>query len=109
MTGEQPQPKAWTTQEILHELFTTVQHGMQTRSQSFIPLIEEAVKGDSPDVLEQRLNLIQEGVVLDVLALIEGLTGPTVWPGLSLVNAETGEMLTEFPTWDWAAFKSELP
>ncbi len=87
--------KQWTNKEILHEfLWTIVELAYEYGSKSAEELRETAAS-DSPEELKHRLINIQLGIVNVAFGLIDGRSGPSDWPGIKLVNAETGETLSD--------------
>jgi hypothetical protein len=87
--------KVWTNEEVLHEfLLTTVRYVYRTAELSLGPIREDAID-ENPNRLKDRLVELQIGILSIAFGLIDGVSGPTYWPGLRLVNAETGEDLSE--------------
>ena len=61
--------------------------------------IREAAIDDNPNRLENRLVELQVGAVVRMLSLIDGTSVPSDWPSLRLVNAETGESISNDLVW----------
>jgi hypothetical protein len=92
-------PKPQTDEELLHDfLWLVVKHIYRVASESG-DQIREAAADDNPNRLRDRLVELQVGGAIRVLSLIDGTSAPSGWPRLQLVNAETGESLSDQLTW----------
>jgi hypothetical protein len=83
--------KSWTNQKILHQLLSVVVRNIYKNTSEAINRFREDAADENPMHLKSRPIEIQMGGVLDIFDLIDGRRGPTDWPGIKLVNAETGE------------------
>jgi hypothetical protein len=100
--------KAWTNKEILHQFLWAVTERINRVAAESINQFREVASEENPKRLKDRLVEIQIGVLADVFSLIDGARGPTDWPGIKLVNAETGESLSNNLAWDLSSVESEI-
>ena len=100
--------QSWTNQTVLHEfLRSIVRHIYRVASQS-VDGIREAAADENPNRLQDRLVELQGAVVDRIFSFIDGTSGPTDWPGIKLVNAETGKSLSDNLAWDLASIEGEF-
>jgi hypothetical protein len=92
-------PEPWTNEKLLHYFLSeVVKYIFEVASVSCEPTIDAAA-GDNLDRLRNQLVELQVGVAVHILSLIDATNPPSAWPGLKLVNAETGESLSDYLTW----------
>jgi hypothetical protein len=99
---------AWTNQRILHEFLLPVVEHIYRVAELSIEGVREAAANENPNRLKDRLVELQVGLVADVFSYIDGASGPTDWPGIKLVNAETGESLSDNLAWDLSHVEGEF-
>jgi hypothetical protein len=100
--------KAWTNEEILHKFLWAVTERIYRVASESTNQFREVASDENPNRSKDRLVEIQIGVLADVFSLIDGARGPTDWPGIKLVNAETGEALSNDLAWDLSSVESEI-
>jgi hypothetical protein len=98
--------KTWSNKEVLHEfLWTLVEYVYRTASGAMDSIREVAADPD-PTKLRDSLVEFQLIPILEIFAHPDGRIGPDseTWPGIQIVNAETGEPLSD----DWALDLAEI-
>lgn len=100
--------KNWTNEEILRKFLLAVTERIYKVASESIDQFQEAASDENPNRLQDRLVEIQIGVLVDVLSFIDGARGPTDWPGMKLVNAETGETLSDDLAWELSGIESAI-
>jgi hypothetical protein len=99
--------KTWTDQEMLHEfLWAIIQH-INTVASKSTEGVREAASSENPNRLRDRLIEIQMAVVGRIFSYIDGTSGPSDWPGINLVNAQTGERLSIDLAWELSSIEGE--
>lgn len=98
-------PQVWTNQAILREFLKGVVQYVYAVN---VDAVREAASEENPNRLRDRLIDIQIGVIADIFAYIDGATGPSDWPGIKLVNGETGESLSDELAWDLSSVEGEF-
>ena len=92
--------KAWTNEEILHEFLWLIVSNIYRWASESVDGVREDAADENLNRLKDRLVNLQIGIVGHVFSLIDGSSGPTDWPGIKLVNAETGEPLSGDLDWE---------
>lgn len=87
-------PLPWTNERILRELFWQILEDVHKVAQN-TELFREDALDDNPRRLYDRLMHFQLGLLDTLCSYLDGSRGPTDWPGVMLVNAETGEPLSD--------------
>jgi hypothetical protein len=103
-----PEQTAWSNDEILREVFVqTLRQAYEIASSpNTKDGLKEALDDDDPARLRDRLVSLQIGSLLSLLRFLDGAVGPSNWPGLSLVNTDTGESLSNDFQWSFAEAES---
>ncbi len=101
--------KQWTNEEILREILGSIISTIYSNASD--PKVRDWLREDlddgNPERLRDRLVTLQIGPVLDMLSYFDGAIGPTKWPGVSMVNATTGEPLSPDFQMDFADVESD--
>lgn len=88
------QETEWTNRKILREFFWEILESINSFSSETLPYFREDALHGSDEELKKRIINLQKGTLWRVLTLIDGTTGPSEWPGVTLVNRETREELS---------------
>lgn len=99
--------QTWTNEEVLGLFLRTLIDRIYRTASSAVESTREAATSKNPNRLRDRLIELQMGVLTDVLGLVDGSSGPTEWPGIRLVNGETGEVLAEELDWELSRVEGE--
>jgi hypothetical protein len=70
--------------------------------------IQDTASDEAPNYLRDRLVELQIGAIVNIFSLVDGTIGPTVWPGVKLVNAETGKSLSDDLCWELSRIESTI-
>jgi hypothetical protein len=87
----------WTNEEIRRVVLSRIVEQMYKDPETYLDLIREAALDNDLRELKTLLHNMELGMALEIFYLLDGGTAPAYWPGIMLVNAETGENLSE----DW--------
>jgi hypothetical protein len=87
----------WTNEDIRHEVLSHIIRIAYMESDVSLQALREEALDNDLDELRKRLINIKLGMALRIFYLLDGGTAPAYWPGIMLVNSETGENLSE----DW--------
>jgi hypothetical protein len=96
-----------TDEELLHDFLLLVVKYIHRVASGSGELIREAATDDSPVRLRNQLVELQVGVVVRMLTLIDGTSAPSDWPALELINAETGDSLSDDLTWAFSEVEGD--
>jgi hypothetical protein len=98
----------WTNDQIRDAFLLHILRQIYTFTDDSLEAFrKDALDSDLKDLRTRMLNL-QMGAALVMLGLVDGVRGPTYWPGIKLVNAKTGEdFLAEDEQWEFAFSHAE--
>jgi hypothetical protein len=99
--------KNWTNQGILHELLWQIIDYSYRMSKETVKTIQSTGFYEDDKRIENFLVNIQWIPENSIITYIDGTCGPTEWPGIALVNAETGEKLSDNLEWDFSSIEGE--
>ncbi len=100
-------PNPWTDEELLHTFLEMVVRYVYRAASESGEMIREAAADDDPSRLQDRLVELQVGAVVRILSIIDGTSAPGDWPGLELVNAETGKPLSNDLAWAFSQVEGD--
>lgn len=102
--------RAWTNEGILQEVLTQILRDIYKIASSPETRVNlrEALEDESIIRFRDRLVSLQIGPLLDLMRFLDGAIGPLDWPGLKLVNAETGETLSQDLQWSFSVAESTV-
>jgi hypothetical protein len=95
--------KIWTNKEVLDTFLRYILSGIDTHAFQAAEWSHNSGLIENPEKIKQEIMNYELVGVLRVFGLIDGVIGPTTWPGVKLVNAETGEDLSDDLAWDMSA------
>jgi hypothetical protein len=86
------QSTSWTNEKILHELFWFLLEDIYRIDSEKLLQFRETVLHSTDEELKEW---IASHRLLSMMTLLDRSRGPLDWPGITLVNRETGEGLSE--------------
>lgn len=83
----------WTNDEMRAVLVARIVNQIYALPEEYLEELREQIKTSTIKEFRDQLVSLQENLALDIFGVLDGLYGPTYWPGIRLVNAKTGESL----------------
>ncbi|MBN1314075.1 MAG: hypothetical protein JXA42_01360 [Anaerolineales bacterium] len=99
--------KNWTNKDILHELLWQMIDFSYRMSKETVKTIQSTGFDEDEQSIENFLFNIQWIPENTIITYSDGTCGPTEWPEIDLVNAETGEKLSDILEWDFSSIEGE--
>lgn len=86
----------WTNREIYREVFRDIIRRISEDAAREVTLknFKEALAKEDTADLEDMLVEVQLSPLYYLMLFLDGAIGPSIWPGVQLVNAQTGEPLS---------------
>jgi hypothetical protein len=93
--------QSWTNRQILDVFLARAVEDCYSCF-SWSPEAFEQFQTGTNDLHQIKTHLasMQIGAIASLLGILDGRNGPSNWPGIKLVNAETGESLSSDLQWD---------
>ena len=100
--------KSCTNREILDEFLHLIVHDCYDQSPDTVAALRDEASYEETYHLRDWLIQLEIGVAAGIFSIIDGARGPSGWPGIKLVNAETGESLAEELQWELSRVESSF-
>lgn len=91
---------SWTKETLRDYFLRAIVTDIHDTASKWSDGVRDAAHDEHPNQLRDRLIELQIGVVVSMFSLIDGSRGPTSWPGIKLVNGETGKSLSNELCWE---------
>ncbi|MBN1314076.1 MAG: hypothetical protein JXA42_01365 [Anaerolineales bacterium] len=99
--------KDWTNKDILHEFFwQTIDYRYRIAKREATVIKNTELYKDETKFEAYLVKLLRDAAIF-IFSYLDGTSGPAEWPGIALVNAETGEKLSDNLARDYSLIEKE--
>jgi hypothetical protein len=99
--------KDWTNKDILHEFFwQTIDYRYRIAKREATAIKKAELYKDETKFEAYLVELLRAASNF-IFSFLDGTSGPAEWPGIAIVNAETGEKLSKNLALDYSLIEKE--